>query len=89
MIGIIMGIGNLICLIGTLLQIKEVVKNREALRGYSFLGSLLTFMAMIFFLTGFILLSLWTSVFLAIPTLVYWFLVTLYLMIVKALRRSS
>ncbi len=55
MISIIFLIANIICATGTFLQIKDVIKNRNILKGYSLTGSILTFLAVTLFQIGFFL----------------------------------
>jgi len=71
-------IGNIICAIGTILQIITVVRNRDVLKGYGFIGSLLTFIAVGFFTYGFYQLDDILSVLFALVTLSFWLLVTLF-----------
>lgn len=74
-------LANIILLVGTILLIKDVVKNRNVLRGYSLLGSSLTFTGVLLFETGFFLLGFYVSMLLGLVTLLYWFLVVLYLLL--------
>lgn len=76
--GIVFLIANIICALGTFLQILAVLKNRKVLRGYSFIGSFLTFLAILFFQYGFYLLDEELSLVFGLVPLIYWFLVTLY-----------
>ncbi|MHA1268081.1 MAG: hypothetical protein ACTSRS_22885 [Candidatus Helarchaeota archaeon] len=71
-------IANLICALGTILQVKDVLKNRVMLKGYSFIGSLLTFLAVLLFQIGFLLCGQYLSVAVGLITLVYWLLVVIY-----------
>jgi len=83
MIDIIFLIANIICAIGTILQIKDVVKNRSILKGYSLIGSILTFLAVTLFQIGFFLYQQILSVVFGSITAIYWFLVTLYVILIK------
>lgn len=71
-------VGNVICAVGTLLQIMAILKNRKVLKGYSFLGSLLTFLAVALFQYGFYLIGEYLSVIFGIITMVFWALATVY-----------
>jgi len=72
-------IGNLICVIGTILQIISVTKDRDRLKGYNFSGSFLTFLAVIFFLYGYLFdINDWFSFLIGLITLVFWFLASLF-----------
>jgi uncharacterized membrane protein len=70
-------IGNIIMTIGTLLLMRSVFKNKKALQGYDLIGSILTFVALLFLLNGFISSSQYASVVFALVTVSYWsFVVT-------------
>jgi len=71
-------IGNIICAIGTLLMIRKIIKNRNILKGYDFIGSLLTFLAVTFFTYGFYQLYDILSVLFAFVTLCFWGLATVF-----------
>jgi len=88
MITTIFLLANMICAIGTVLQIKDVVKNRNILKGYSLIGSILTFLAVTLFQIGFFLDQQILSVVFGSITATYWFLVTLYVILIK-LRRMK
>ena len=78
MISEIFLVANFICAIGTLLQVMAVIKNRKILKGYDFVGSLLTFLAVVLFQIGFYLIGEYLSVALGFITVAYWFLVSVY-----------
>jgi len=78
---LVFDVGNIICLVGTILSIIAVIRDRDVLRGYSLLGSSLTATAMVFFLIGFIQLKSIVSVVSCTITTLYWLLVTSYLLI--------
>ena len=69
---------NIICAVGTSLQIHEIIKNRDILRGYKFLGSLLTLIAVIGFQYGFLVNGLYESVAFGMITVAFWLLATLF-----------
>lgn len=73
--------GNIVLLFGTILLIREVVKNRNALRGYSLFGSFLTLVATISFEIAYLLLGFLSSFLLSLLTVFYWFFVTFYLLL--------
>lgn len=77
-IDILFGIANVLFLLASYPMIKEAIKNRNSLRGFSFSGSLLTFLGMFVTILTFIYLKTYTTVLLATPTLIYWGLVTWY-----------
>ena len=77
-IEIIFGLGNMLFLIASYPMIKKALENRDSLKGFSSSGSLLTVLGMITMICGFIYLQTYISVALAIPTLIYWIIVTWY-----------
>jgi len=78
MIEEIMTSANIICAIGTGLQVYSVIKNKKILKGYSLSGSLLTFLAVLLFQIGFFLMDYKLSWILGIITVLYWFSVIVY-----------
>ena len=68
----LLDIGNLIILFGTLFLLKEVIKDRKILKGYSTFGSFLTFVSIFIFMVYYAANSIWLSIFLSVPTLLYW-----------------
>jgi hypothetical protein len=71
-------IGNIIMFIGTTLLIRTVVRNKSMLNGYNLAGSALTFIALLFLLTGFILSNQLLSVEFSIITVLYWMFIVVY-----------
>jgi hypothetical protein len=77
-------ISNVAFLTGTSLLIRAVIKNRSILKGYDWLGALLTFFAMLCVQGAYIvfiengLSGYWISFVFSLPTVSYWFLVTVY-----------
>ena len=76
-VNLIMEIGNIIVFMGTLLLIKDVLKNRKALKGYSIIGSLLTFIAISLFQVGFFMMGVWTWT-IGTITAFYWLIAFLF-----------
>jgi hypothetical protein len=74
---LIMNIGNIIAFLGTCLLIKDVLKNRNALKGYSIIGSLLTFIAVSLFQAGFFMMGVWTWT-IGMVTAFYWLVAFLF-----------
>jgi len=83
MIDLIFLLANIICAIGTILQIKDVVENRNILKGYSLTGSILTFLAVTLFQIGFFLDQQILSTVFGSITAIYWFLVSMYVTFIK------
>lgn len=77
-IDILFAIGNGLFLIASYPMIKAALKNKNSLKGFSFIGGLLTFLGMLTMITAFIYLQSYISVVLAIPTLLYWAIVAWY-----------
>ena len=71
-------VGNVIMTVGTLLLIRSVLKNKNALFGYDLLGSVLTFVALLFLLNGFVASSQYASVIFSLVTVAYWGFVVLF-----------
>jgi len=77
-------ISNILFLLGTSLLIRAVLKNRNILKGYDWLGALLTLSAMICVQQAYImfiqegLTNYWVSFGFSLPTISYWVLVTAY-----------
>lgn len=71
-------IGNLLLLIGVLPLIKEVLKHRKNLKGYSSAGAFLTFIGVTVVQIGVIRTSGWIEVIPTIPIIIYWILVWVY-----------
>jgi hypothetical protein len=75
---ILFDISNIFFLIGTSLLIRSVLKNKKILNGYDWLGAVLTLIAMLIVEGAYILLNFWVSLLFSLPTVAYWFLVTVY-----------
>lgn len=71
-------IGNFLLLIGVLPLIKEVIKHRENLKGYSSVGAFLTLVGILFVQVGIIVTSSWIETLPTIPIIAYWALVCIY-----------
>jgi hypothetical protein len=70
--------GNIVLLIGTLILIRTCLKNRNVLKGYSIIGSLITFLAISVFSCYYIQNELWLSLSLNIPNLAFWFMAFIF-----------
>jgi len=80
LINAVMTVGNIICLVGTLLLIRTVIKDRAILNGYSQLGSFLTFLSICTFQYGFYLMDNIIGVLFGLPTIFYWLTAFVYSM---------
>jgi len=72
-------VGMVILLIGTILNIIEVLENKKTLAGYNPFGSLIIFLANVCFLGGFLYMAFWTSFAIGIIITSYWGVVCYYL----------
>ena len=75
---ILFSLGNLLFLIASYPMIKTAIVNRNSLKGFSFIGSLFTFLGMGIMITAFVIMNSWLAALLAIPTIAYWGIVTWY-----------
>lgn len=71
-------VANALFLISSYPMIREALKNRAVLRGFSFSGSLCTSAGMITMLAAYLYMGSYFSVLLAVPTAAYWLIVTYY-----------
>ena len=71
-------IGNFICLIGTLLLMRRVLKNRNMLKDFDPLGSLLTFIPLVIFMVGYVLWHNGLATGFAAVTMVFWLVVSIF-----------
>jgi len=71
-------LANIICTIGTLLQIHSVIKDRNRLGGYGFWGSFLTLVALWFMFFGFHKIGDETNAWILLITITYWVLVVVF-----------
>mgnify|MGYP003394660918 CR=1 FL=1 len=72
-------IANSIFFIGTLFLIKNVLENKDNLNGFSLNGSILTATGMVFMSVGFLRINDIITFLISIPTLLFWAVVTFYL----------
>lgn len=75
---LLFNIGNALFLLSSYPMIKAAIKNKNSLNGYSFKGSLLTSAGMLCMIIGFLYLKLYLTAVIAVPTLMYWIIVTYY-----------
>ena len=69
-----MNFANVVNLIGVLLLMRAVIKNRNILRGYSVSGTFLTFIAILGFEIGFYFMENYISLALGSTNLAFWFM---------------
>lgn len=77
-IELIFDIANLVFLAGTSLLIYAIVKNRNVLKGFQPIGSLLTLIAMSFVQFNYYQMDMWKSFAFALPTVALWALASAY-----------
>jgi hypothetical protein len=74
---LLLNLGNIVMFIGTLLLIRVVIKDRNVLRGYDPIGSFLSFLGMAFFDAFYVEINNQFSLWIALVTTAYWFLVSI------------
>jgi hypothetical protein len=77
-IQMLLNIGNIAMLIGTLRLIVSVIKYRNILKGYDPIGSSLTLCGMICFNTFYAVMGFWFSLGTSLFTTSYWALASLF-----------
>jgi hypothetical protein len=87
-IELIFDIANIVFLIGTLFLIHAIYKNRNVLRGFQPVGSLLTLIAMSFIQFNYYQMDMWKSFIFSLPTTTLWLLASVY-SIRNALRKKT
>jgi hypothetical protein len=73
-VDITMNFANVVNLIAVLLLMRAVIKNRDFLKGFSVSGTFLTFVAILGFDVGFVLMGNYVSSALGLVTLAFWFM---------------
>jgi len=68
-------VANFILLLGTLLLIRAVIKNRDVLEGYSMLGAILTVIPIGIFLVCYLMMENWFAFAFGLVTFGYWCIV--------------
>lgn len=76
-IEILFGLANIAYLVGTTLLTRKVLKNRNSIKDYDLIGSLLTTIGLLFTITAQIVLGYWIVIMLLLPTLAFWILVSI------------
>lgn len=79
MISEMFAIGNIILSVGTILTIRAVIKNRNNLKGYTFIGSILTVIPIGMFLFNYLMMRNWIALGFGLVTFIYWLIVTVYI----------
>jgi len=78
MIEWLFNIGSGVLLIASIPNIYSAIKDRNTLRGYSKIGSILTMVGIVFFLLYALAQNYWIGFLVDIPTFLYWVIVTVY-----------
>lgn len=73
-----MNFGNAVNLVAVLFLMRTVIKDKNALKGFSVSGTFLTFIAIIGFEVGFFLMENYVSFTLGLITLAFWFMVFVF-----------
>jgi len=71
-------IANIFFGLGSILLIKDVIKDRSILRGYSWIGSLLTALGLVSIMWAYYESKFWTSMLIGGTQTIYWILVFVY-----------
>jgi len=82
-------IAQFIFAIGTFLLIKELIRNRNILKGYSLFGSFLTWLAMTFVLVQFWEFSDWIGLVFGFVQWLFWLFVTIFVLRQKIKERKE
>ena len=69
---------NVIFTIGTIVLFKKVLKNRNMLKDFDFIGSFMTTVAMALMIRGYFELDMTSSILFSIPTFSFWLFVSIY-----------
>jgi len=77
---LIFRIANIFFLIGTIILIYAIVKNRNVLKGFQPIGSSLTLVAMSFIQFNYYQMGWWENFWLSLPTWGLWFLASVFSM---------
>lgn len=77
-IDILFGISNGLFLIAAYPMIVAALKNKNSLKGFSLFGAFFTVLGMLVTIITFAYLKTYTSILLALPTLLYWSIVMYY-----------
>src|SRR5512140_2941724 len=75
---LVLDLASIINFIALLLMLRAVVKNRKVLRGYSILGSFLTFVSIVGFEIAYYLLGNVIGFALGWATVAFWFIAFIY-----------
>jgi hypothetical protein len=77
-VDIVFDIANVAFIIGSGLLIYSINKNRNILKGFQPVGSLLTLTAMSFVQYAYVIMGNWLSFFLSLPTVILWAFASIY-----------
>jgi hypothetical protein len=75
---LVLSFASIVNFIALLLMLRAVIKNRKVLRGYSIIGSFLTFVSIVGFEVTYYLLGNVVGFALGWATVVFWFIVFAY-----------
>ena len=69
---------NVIFTIGTIVLFRKVLKNRNMLKDFDFIGSCMATIAMALTIRGYFELDMTSSILFSIPTFSFWIFVSIY-----------
>lgn len=73
---LLFSLGEILLIIASIPLIKTTIKNRGT--DVAFGGALLTFIALLLFVSGNVVLTFWVPILLSIPTILFWALILYY-----------
>lgn len=71
-------IANILFFISVFPSLMELLKNREALKGFSHKGSIIILIGLLFMYAGYLSYGLYLNFVLALPLFIYWSVVVYY-----------
>lgn len=77
-IELIFNLANFCYLIGTILLIRRVIKNRNALKDFDTYGSMINFIGMTINCVALIELGMYRTIIISFPTMAFWAIVAIY-----------
>lgn len=75
---LLFSIANLLFLIGTIFLIRRVIKNRNSLKDFDSIGSLMNSVGMLVNILALIELGYYTTIVISTPTMIFWAMVSAY-----------
>jgi hypothetical protein len=83
-----LNVASILNFVALLFLLRSVIKNRNALKGYSISGCFLTFISVLGFEVAYYLMGNIFSVILGLATVVFWFLAFIYSLRLKSQQKT-